>query len=106
MAKKSKKTSGETRKQVHMRERERQQELRIYLGLGFVAAFIVLILGVSYWRTNIAILDDKIGIVNGTPIVVRDYQARLRYDASQSSQRISQYQNVLSQINPSDQSVA
>ncbi len=106
MAKKSKKRAVETRKQVHMRERERQRVRQIYLALGFVAALIIIILAVTYWRTNIAILDERIAVVNGTPILVRDYQTRLRYDTNQATQLIAQYQNVLNQINPNDPSVA
>lgn len=106
MAKKSKKGAVETRKQVHMRERERQQVRQIYLALGLVAALVVVVLAITYWRTNIAVLDQRIAAVNGTPILVRDYQTRLRYDTNQTAQLISQYQNVLSQINPNDPSVA
>ncbi len=106
MAKKSKKRAVETRKQVHMRERERQRVRQIYLALGFVAALVIIILAVTYWRTNIAILDDRIAVVNGTAILVRDYQTRLRYDTNQATQLIAQYQNVLNQINPNDPSVA
>lgn len=106
MAKKAKKALAETRKQIHMRQRERERTRQVYLGLGFVALLIVIIIGVTYYRLNIAILDQQVAVVNNTPILVRDYQARLRYDTHQTTQRISQYQGVLSQINPSDQSVA
>jgi parvulin-like peptidyl-prolyl isomerase len=106
MAKKAKKAIVETRKQIHKRERERRQERQVYLALAFVAALIVVIIAITYYRLNIAILDQRIAVVNGTPILVRDYQAQLRYDAYQSTQRIAQYQNVLGQINPSDQSVS
>jgi parvulin-like peptidyl-prolyl isomerase len=106
MAKKAKKTIIETRKQIHRRERERRRERQIYLALGLVAALIVVIIAITYYRLNIAILDQQIAVVNGQPILVRDYQARLRYDANQSSQRILQYENILNQINPNDQTVA
>lgn len=106
MAKKAKKAIVETRKQLHMRERERQQARRVYIVLGLVAALIVLIVGITYYRLNIAVLDQQIALVNGTPILVRDYQARLRYDANQSTQRMQQYEGILSQINPNDQTVA
>jgi parvulin-like peptidyl-prolyl isomerase len=106
MAKKAKKSIVETRKQIHKRERERRQERQIYLALGFVAVLIVVIVALTYYRLNIAVLNQQIAVVNGTPILVRDYQARLRYDANRSTQRIAQYQSVLGQINPSDQSVS
>lgn len=106
MAKKAKKAIVETRKQIHRRERERRREREIYLALGFVALLILVIVGITYYRLNIAVLDQQIAVVNGSPILVRDYQARLRYDSNRSAQRIAQYQNLLSQINPNDQSVA
>lgn len=105
MAKK-KKAVIETRKQVYRRERERRRERQIYLALAFVAALILVVLGATYYRLNIAILDQQIAVVNGAPISVRDYQARLRYDANSANQRIAQYANVLSQINPNDQTVS
>ncbi len=105
MAKKAKKVAVETRKQVHLRERERRRIRQIYLGLGLVGALVVLILGITYWRTNIAILGETIAKVNGTPIYVRDYQARLRYDTANTTQMIAQYQNALSQMQ-SDPSTA
>lgn len=106
MAKKAKKAVIETRKQVYKRERERRRERQVYLALAFVAALILVVLGATYYRLNIAILDQQIAVVNGTPILVRDYQARLRYDANSANQQIAQYENVLSQINPNDQTVS
>ncbi len=98
MAKKGKKVTVETRKQLHLRERERRRIQQIYLALGGVAALVLLILGVTYWRTNIAILGETIANVNGTPIYVRDYQARLRYDAASLQQQMAQYEQALSQM--------
>ena len=106
MAKKARKTAVETRKQIHRRQRERQRERQLYLALAFVAVLIIVIVGITYYRLNIAVLDQQIAVVNGTPILVRDYQARLRYDANQSAQRIAQYNSILGQINPNDQTVA
>src|SRR5918912_4153584 len=99
MAKK-KKATQETRIQVRKRERERAQERRIYMALGLAAALVILILGIGYYRTAIAILDDKIAVVNGVPLLVRDYQARLRYEAQSTFGRLAQIQQALSQFDP------
>src|SRR5919202_2831321 len=105
MAKK-KKTTQESRIQVRKRERERAQERRIYMALGLAAALVVLILGIGYYRSAVAILDEKIAEVNGVPLLVRDYQARLRYEAQNSFGRLAQLQQTLSQFDPNDQTLA
>lgn len=105
MAKKDKKHSTETRKQVRMRERELRQQRYIFIGLGIIAAISVAILVVGYWKTNIAILDETIATVNGTPIKVRDYQARARFEAQVALSRIQQISETLQQFDPDDPSL-
>jgi parvulin-like peptidyl-prolyl isomerase len=101
MAKK-KTESTESRKQSRMREREQEQQRLLFIALGVVAALIVIILAFGYWRTNIAILDETIATVNGTPIPVRDYQARARYDAQVIQAQLVQIQDALKQFDPND----
>lgn len=98
--------STETRKQSRLREREQEQLRIIYIALGIVAALIVIILGVGYWRTQIAVLDDTIATVNGVNLPVRKYQARARYDAQVIYSRASQITDALKQFDPNDQSMA
>lgn len=94
-----KKTSiPESRKQTRMRERERQQLRTLYIALGSVAALIVVILAVGYWRTSIAVLDDTIATVNGVALPVRAYQARARYDAQVILGRLAQVQQAVQQF--------
>ncbi len=107
MAKKGKKASiTETRKQVHMREREREQIRTIYIVLGIVTALVVAIfiipLAYLYWIKPAQMQNDVIATVNGQNIVVRDYQARLRYDVANQLAQIQQYASVLQQIDPKD----
>lgn len=103
MAKKNQ-PSSETRKQSRLREREYEQQRIIYIALGIVAAIIVIILAVGYWRTQIAVLDDTIASVNGVALPVRDYQARARYNAQVIYGRASQISDALNQFDPKDSS--
>ncbi|MGB8646514.1 MAG: peptidylprolyl isomerase [Anaerolineae bacterium] len=107
MAKKGKKGSTiETRKQVHMRERERERQRTIFIVLGIIAALVVVIFAIPYayiyWIRPSTQQNEKIATVNGTDIIVKDYQARLRYESSNQMARIQQYINVLQQIDPKD----
>lgn len=105
MAKK-KQASTETRKQSRVREREQEQQRIIFIALGIVAALVIIILGVGYWRTQIAVLDDTIATVNGVNLPVRDYQARARYNAQVIYARANQIQNALQQFDPNDTSTS
>jgi parvulin-like peptidyl-prolyl isomerase len=94
----------ETRKLTRMRERELEQQRIIFIALGIVAALILIILAVGYWRTQIAVLDDTIATVNGVSLPVRDYQARARYNAQVIIARAGQISNALSQFDENDPS--
>ncbi|TAH51292.1 MAG: hypothetical protein EYC68_11340 [Chloroflexota bacterium] len=101
MAKKNQPTTV-TRKQSRLREREQEQQRIIFIALGIVAALVIIILGVGYWRTQIAYLNDTIATVNGVPVTVRAYQARARYDAQLILSRLSQIQAAVSQFDLND----
>lgn len=105
MAKKNQ-ASTETRKQSRLREREQEQLRIIYIALGIIAALIIIILGVGYWRTQIAVLNDTIATVNGVNLPVRDYQARARYNAQVIYARAAQITNALQQFDPNDTSTS
>lgn len=106
MAKKKPSENIESRKTFRMREREQEQQRILLIALGVVAALVVMILAFGYWRTQIAVLDETIATVNGTPLKVRDYQARARYDAQIIVSRIAQLQSAVQQINLQDPSLA
>lgn len=109
MAKKTKKAAVESRHVVHKRQRDEMRARQLYIALGIVGLIIIGLLAFGYWRSTIAVLDETVATVNGTPIKVRDYQARVHYEAQVIAQRISQIRNAASQIDPNDptlQSVA
>ena len=95
MPKPARRTRDETRKQQVRRVSEERRERVLYYALGGVALLIALILGVGYYRENIAKLDSPIATVNGTNMSVRDYQTRIKFD---SSNLMGQYQQVLNQL--------
>jgi parvulin-like peptidyl-prolyl isomerase len=104
MAKKKQSEPAVTRKQSRLREREQEQQRILFIALGIIAALIVVILAVGYWRTSIAILDETIAIVNNVPLKVHTYQARARYNAQVILSRVAQIQEQLQQFNQNDPS--
>lgn len=102
MPKKNQSHQSETRKQSRMREREQQQQRVLFIALGIVAALIVIVLGIGYWRTVLAIQDETIATVNNVPLKVRDYQARVRYDAQIILSRINSISSAFQQFDPQD----
>lgn len=104
MAKKKTSDSFETRKQSRVREREQEQQRIIYIALGIVGALIILILGIGYWRTQLAILDDTIATVNTVPLKVRDYQVKARYASQVIVARMAQIQQQVQQFDANDPS--
>lgn len=106
MAKKNQSNQTETRKQSRMREREQEQQRIVFIALGIVAALIVIILAVGYWRTVLAVQDETIATVNGVSLKVRDYQARTRYDTQLILSRVSSINNAVQQFDANDPSMA
>src|SRR5512142_366259 len=95
MPKVGKRAPEETRKQQIRRAKEQRQERFLFFGLGAVALLILLVLGLGYYQENIGKLNNPIAAVNGTPVTVRDYQLRLRYD---SATLLSQLNSISSQM--------
>lgn len=98
MPKEGRRAPQETRKQLHRRAHEARQERVLLFALGGVAGLMALVLAFGYYQENIAKLDAPIAIVNGVPISVREYQARLRYDVSNLTMQLQQIKTNLQQI--------
>jgi parvulin-like peptidyl-prolyl isomerase len=93
---------NESRKQSRMRERDQEQQRVLFIALGIIAALIVIILAVGYWRVVIAVQDETIATVNGVPLKVRDYQARARFDAQTILARMNSIQEAFQQFDAND----
>lgn len=98
MPKEGRRAPEETRKQQHRRAREERQQRILLLALGGVALAIILIAAFGYYQENIGKLNAPIAMVNGVPISVRDYQARVRYDAMNLYSQLQQLDSNLQQI--------
>ncbi len=95
MAKGDKQTDPRlTRKQMLIARREREKMRLVYLGLGFLALLVVVVLGAGAFQTYVLAPRSPVAIVNGTEISTGDYQTRARYERFLLTQ---QYQQILAQ---------
>lgn len=69
-----------TRKQLALSRREKEQLRLIYIGLGVVAALILLVLAFGLYQTFVLEPSAPVAAVNGVQISTRDYQNRVKYD--------------------------
>ena len=83
-----------TRKQLALSRREREQLRLIYIGLGLVAALILIVLGIGLYQTFVIEPNSPVASVNGVEISTRDYQNRVRYERFILD---NQYQEILQQ---------
>jgi parvulin-like peptidyl-prolyl isomerase len=83
-----------TRKQLALSRREREQLRFIYMGLGLVAALVLLVLGIGLYQTYVLEPNSPVASVDGVEIATRDYQNRVRYERFLLD---SQYQQILQQ---------
>jgi parvulin-like peptidyl-prolyl isomerase len=95
MAKQQTQTSRTpTRKQLALSRREKEQLRLIYIGLGVVAALILIVLAIGLYQTFVIEPNSPIASVNGVEISTRDYQTRVRYERFLLE---NQYQQILQQ---------
>lgn len=100
---KRKDQSGQTptRKQIALSRRERAQVRRVYLGLGLIAALVVIVLAIGLVQTYIIEPNAPVAIVNGEKISTGEYQTRVKYERflldSQYAQLVQQQQAALAQ---------
>ncbi len=108
MPKVGKRSPQENRKHEIRRAREQKQERFLFIGLGTVAGLIALILAFGYYQENIAKLNNPVAVVNGTPITVRDYQIRLKYDSGSIVSQLNSLNQNMQQLgtDPSTQFLA
>jgi parvulin-like peptidyl-prolyl isomerase len=70
----------QTRKQIALSRREREQVRRVYIGLGIVVALTVIVLAVGLVQTFIIEPNSPVAIVNGEKISTGAYRTRVRYE--------------------------
>jgi parvulin-like peptidyl-prolyl isomerase len=104
---KTRQNSNLTRKQVSRRRREERQLRWIWIGVGTVAALVVLLLAIGLIMQS----SQSVAVVNNRPIRVSNYQKRLRFwysyydylspgafDNLQPEQRLTFYQDIADQL--------
>ncbi len=69
-----------TRKQIALSRREKEQLRLIYIGLGAVAALIVIVLAIGLYQTYVLEPNSPVASVDGGNISTREYQNRVRYE--------------------------
>lgn len=83
-----------TRKQVARSRREQEQLRMIYMGLGFVAVLVLVVLAFGLYQTYVVEPNAPVAVVNGEKITTAAYQARVRYERFILD---DQYQQILLQ---------
>jgi peptidyl-prolyl cis-trans isomerase D len=89
-----------TRKQIALSRREKEQLRFIYIGLGVVAALVLIVLGIGLYQTYVYEPNSPVASVNATEISTREYQNRVRYERfllDNQFQQIMQQQAALTQ---------
>lgn len=90
----------QTRKQVARSRKEREQVRRVYLGLGLVAALIVIVLAIGLVQTYVLEPRSPVAVVNDQEITTGDYRTRVQYERFLLEDRyfqILQQQSALAQ---------
>lgn len=84
-----------TRKQMVLSRREKEQLRLIYIGLGAVAALIVIVLAIGLYQTYILEPNSPIANVNGGTISTREFQNRVRYERFLLDNQMQQIQQQM-----------
>jgi parvulin-like peptidyl-prolyl isomerase len=69
-----------TRKQIALSRRGKEQLRLIYIGLGAVAALILIVLAIGLYQTYVLEPNSPVASVNEVEISTREYQNRVRYE--------------------------
>lgn len=92
-------SNAPTRKQILLSRREREQLRLVYIGLGLVAALIVIVLGIGAIQTFVIEPNAPIATVDGVEIITRAYQNRVKYERflldEQFQQLLTQRENAV-----------
>jgi parvulin-like peptidyl-prolyl isomerase len=79
----------ETRKQSVERRKDTATLRKLYLGLGFVAALLAIILGAGFIQELVIKPRQPIASVNGIPLSTTDYNKRVRFAWSQDPNQLT-----------------
>jgi parvulin-like peptidyl-prolyl isomerase len=91
-----------TKKQIAVSRRERKQRNRILIGLGIVAALVLIIVLAALYDQLIAKPSRPVAVVNDVRIRADDYQDRVRYQRFVLDNRLRNLQSQLSVLDPGE----
>lgn len=92
MAKRTKKTPvAATRKEQARTAKQRQQERRIFGGVGLIVALLVLVLGIGFYQQNIGKSQAPIASVSGVNLTTAAFQKQVRYQRFDLARRLGNF---------------
>jgi parvulin-like peptidyl-prolyl isomerase len=103
MAKKTKKQSGLTRKQIARSKKAQREQRMIIIGLTLVSVVIAVVLGLGLYQEYVAKPASPVAVVNGVPIRTDTYQKMVRYRRFLISIDIANLQVQKAQLDPNDE---
>jgi parvulin-like peptidyl-prolyl isomerase len=103
MAKRSKTQEGrpaaqETRKQEHIRRKDAEANRRLMIGLGAVAAILILLIGAGLVQELILTPNQPVATVNQDRITSQDYRKRVLFSWYQSGNQVQDPQGSSVQV--------
>jgi parvulin-like peptidyl-prolyl isomerase len=104
MAKKAKRQTGLTRKQIARSKKARREHRMIIIGLTAVSVVIAVVLGLGLYHEYVAKPASPVAVVNGAPIRTDTYQKMVRYRGFLIRNYIANLQAQRAQLDPNDES--
>lgn len=104
MAKKTKKRTGLTRKQIARSRKARRQQRMIIIGLTAVSVVIAIVLGLGLYQEYVAKPASPVAVVNGVPIRTDTYQKMVRYRRFLVRNYIANLQAQKARLDPTSES--
>jgi parvulin-like peptidyl-prolyl isomerase len=88
----------ETRKQAHHRRRDEEKQRRLMIGLGAVAALLIILIGAGLIQELVLKPRQPIATVNEARITSEDYRKRVLFDWLQSNNQVEDPQGSSIQV--------
>lgn len=104
MARKAKKQTGLTRKQIARSRKAQREQRMLILGLTIVSVLIAVVLGLGLYQEYVAKPASPVAVVNGVPIRTDTYQKMVRYRRLVILSYIANLQAQKAQLDPNDES--
>ena len=104
MARKTRKPTSLTRKQIARSKKARREQRMIIIGLTVVSVVIAVVLGLGLYQEYVAKPASPVAVVNEVPIRTDTYQKRVRYQRLLTLNYIANLQAQKARLDPADES--